>query len=148
MLIHATSAARRRARGWTGALFTGPPGAGKSDLALRLMDRGWRLAADDHSWIWASQGALYASLDPNHGERISGLIEVRGLGPVRTPVVLPLMRAALVVRCRTAPVERLPETSWEALCGVPLPVLTVDIRAASAPLIVEATLDAMASHHP
>jgi serine kinase of HPr protein (carbohydrate metabolism regulator) len=43
MLIHASAAAL----GSEAVLLRGPSDAGKSDLVLRLMTRGWQLVADD-----------------------------------------------------------------------------------------------------
>ena len=62
-----------------GVLIIGPPGSGKSDLALRLLDAGARLVADDYLWLEASGGELVAAVP----ETIAGLLEVRGLGIVR-----------------------------------------------------------------
>ena len=62
-----------------GVLIIGPSGSGKSDLALRLLDAGARLVADDYLWLEASGGTLVASVP----ETIAGLLEVRGLGIVR-----------------------------------------------------------------
>ena len=62
-----------------GVLIIGPSGSGKSDLALRLLDAGARLIADDYLWLEAAGGDLVASVPEN----IAGLLEVRGLGIVR-----------------------------------------------------------------
>ena len=45
--------------GWRGALIEGPSGAGKSDLALRALDAGFRLVADDRVVVWTSGGRLF-----------------------------------------------------------------------------------------
>ena len=63
-----------------GVLLRGPPGSGKSDLALRLISDGALLVADDRAELTAEQGRITVSPPPE----IAGLIEVRGLG------VLPL----------------------------------------------------------
>ena len=56
--LHGTVAAHwSPGRGWRAALISGPPGAGKSDLALRLLGRGWRLVSDDYAHVTASGGA-------------------------------------------------------------------------------------------
>ena len=62
-----------------GVLIIGPSGAGKSDLAVRLLDAGAWLVADDYLWLEASDGELVAAVP----ETIAGLLEVRGLGIVR-----------------------------------------------------------------
>jgi hypothetical protein len=65
-----------------GVLLLGPSGAGKSDLALRLIDEGARLVADDRTILFVSRHALHAKAPPS----IKGLLEIRGLGIVELPV--------------------------------------------------------------
>jgi HPr kinase/phosphorylase len=62
-----------------GVLLLGQSGAGKSDLALRLIERGAVLVSDDRTELSVQDGALIASA-PN---LLTGLLEVRGLGIVR-----------------------------------------------------------------
>jgi serine kinase of HPr protein (carbohydrate metabolism regulator) len=47
-----------------GILIRGRSGAGKSDLALRLIDRGARLVSDDYTILAASGGRLRAAAPP------------------------------------------------------------------------------------
>jgi len=65
----------------TGILLLGASGAGKSDLALRLISCGATLVADDICELFVSRGALWARAPA----RIAGLIEIRGLGIVKLP---------------------------------------------------------------
>jgi len=71
-------------------LILGQPGAGKSDLALRLMERGAALLADDQTMLFVENRRLYA--EPP--ESLAGLVEIRGVGIVAfdhasaAPVVL------------------------------------------------------------
>ena len=71
----------------TGVIFRGPPGSGKSVLALDLIDwweaRGLpaKLVSDDRIEISAERGGLVMRPAPN----IAGLIELRGRGIVRRP---------------------------------------------------------------
>ncbi|MFT4251737.1 MAG: HPr kinase/phosphorylase [Caulobacter sp.] len=119
MIRHAGLVARRVGGFWRGALIEGVSGAGKSDLALRTLEAGFRLVADDRVATFVSDGELYGRApDP-----LAGLIEVRGLGVVPEPA-LRLARIALVVRCVETPdqVERLPEPRFEVLLGVSVPV--------------------------
>ncbi|WP_339933598.1 serine kinase [uncultured Brevundimonas sp.] len=125
---HATTVARWiPATGWIGVLISGPSGSGKSDLALRLIGRGWRLVADDYSHVFASAGALYATAPV----QIAGRIEVRGLGIVSAPH-LGLARLVLAVDCVDQPPERLPGPDRIPVAGLDLPRLKVIARHASA----------------
>lgn len=138
MLIHATAVARHGVSGWSAVLLTGPTGSGKSDIALRLMDRGWRLIADDQSFVWRSGPALYVGLHPQFGSHISGRIEVRGLGVATTThTPPPLARLRLVCACGHRDVDRLPDEHAATYFGLALPRLDVDVRLASAPLVIE-----------
>jgi hypothetical protein len=75
--IHASCVAL----GAQGVLLLGKPGAGKSDLALRLIDEGARLVADDRTILFARRGSLYGKSP----DSIRGLMEIRGLGIVALP---------------------------------------------------------------
>jgi HPr kinase/phosphorylase len=75
--IHASCVAL----GTAGVLLLGKPGAGKSDLALRLIDEGARLVADDRTILFTCRGGLYG----RSPDSIRGLLEIRGLGIVKLP---------------------------------------------------------------
>lgn len=127
--IHATAVAfEGRA-----VLLLGASGAGKSDLALRLIDRGWRLVADDRVVLAAADGALMASAPAP----LAGLIEVRGVGIVAEPTgAAPV---ALAIDLAAVP-ERLPEAATREWLGVAIPLLALDPRPQSAVLKVERAL--------
>ena len=59
-------------------LITGPSGSGKSDLALRLLDRGFTLVSDDQTIVRRDGDRLIASAPPT----IAGKLEIRGIGIV------------------------------------------------------------------
>jgi serine kinase of HPr protein (carbohydrate metabolism regulator) len=110
-------------------LLRGPSGSGKSDLALRLIDAGARLVADDQTRLWREGDAVFLRAP----QPIAGLIEVRGVGIVRmTP--LPRARLALIADL-VAPqhVERLPEPSSETIFGLAIPLVAIAPFEASAP---------------
>jgi RNase adaptor protein for sRNA GlmZ degradation len=112
-----------------GVLLRGPSGAGKSDLALRLIDRGWRLVADDQTLLRPNGGALQATAP----EPIAGRIEVRGLG-ILAMAAAPRAELCLVVDLVAAEhLERLPEVETRVLRGVRLRRLALDPFEASAP---------------
>ncbi|MDP8917149.1 MAG: serine kinase [Pseudomonadota bacterium] len=136
-ILHAGCVARLAAGTWAGVLLTGPSGAGKSDLALRLVERGWRLVADDRARVWASEGALYARAP----ETLAGLLEARQVGVVGLPRRL-LARVALLVACEpaAAPLERVPEADSDSIVGVVLPRVALHPLDASAPRKVELAL--------
>jgi serine kinase of HPr protein (carbohydrate metabolism regulator) len=117
--LHATAVAQwTPGTGWRAALIFGRSGAGKSDLALRLIGRGWRLVADDGVHVFASGAALYAVAP----RTIRGRIEARGLGILDTEVCA-LARLVLAVDLiETAP-ERLPEAETWRIAGQSLPRL-------------------------
>ena len=97
----------------------GPSGSGKSDLALRLIDGGARLVADDRVAIVANGQTLIASAP----DQISGLLEVRGVGIIALDAA-PMAALSLVVELVTPDqVERLPEAAiWQCL-GIDLPMI-------------------------
>jgi len=126
MIVHAGLVARRLGGSWRGVLIEGASGAGKSDLALRALDQGFRLVADDRVLLWVAEGRLFGRAPgPLHG-----LLEVRGLDVV-TQTALPLCEVALVVS-PGAP-ERLPDPARVERLGLWLPALTLAYREASAP---------------
>lgn len=125
MQIHASCAAR----GEAGVLLLGPAGSGKSDLVLRLIDRGFLLVADDRVDIENGVARAPAGL--------AGMLEVRGLGIVRLPH-LASARLALAVALG-GPAERLPSPARHADLGLPL--LPLDPASPSAAARVALALD-------
>jgi UPF0042 nucleotide-binding protein len=140
--IHATALA---APAWGASpsravLLLGPSGSGKSDLALRLIDRGWQLIADDRTALSVADGRLMASAPP----AIAGLIEVRGVGIRPKPAHPGPVGVALVLDLAQPP-ERLPDPHpWQAAghAHAPIPCLGFDPASASAPLRLEHALQA------
>lgn len=119
-------------------LISGPSGSGKSDLALRLLDRGFTLVSDDQTIVRRDGERLIASPPPN----IAGKLEIRGIGIVDMAHVGD-MPVALLVEL-TSDIQRLPDDDRERpILGVPLPLISVDAMAASAPSKVALALDRM-----
>ena len=109
-------------------VISGPSGSGKSDLALRLIDRGFVLVSDDQTIVKKDGDRLIATAPPT----IAGKLEVRGIGIVdmeRTESA-PI---ALAVEL-TGEIQRLPDDSRERLIlGVKLPLISINAAEASAP---------------
>ena len=135
ILVHATTVALAG----RGILLRGPSGSGKSDLALRLIDAGARLVADDQSRVWRDGDALLAASPPT----IAGMIEVRGVGIVRLDP-LPAARLILVVDLVAADrIERLPEPRTETILGVAVARLDLAPFEPSAPAKLRLALAAL-----
>jgi len=116
-------------------LIGGFSGVGKSDLALRLIDRGAMLISDDYCDVRRAEGQLRASAPAT----ILGKIEMRGVGVIEMANVQQVP-VALFVDLDQAPV-RLPDPGeTRSLAGVAVPVLRLAGLEASAPLKVEAAL--------
>ncbi|MCG8434447.1 MAG: HPr kinase/phosphatase C-terminal domain-containing protein [Gammaproteobacteria bacterium] len=120
--VHGTTVAVSGA----GVLLQGPSGSGKSDLALRLIDRGAVLVADDRTVIERRDGELIASAP----EALRGLLEVRGIGLVRTPAQAAVSLSLAVDL--DAPPERLPLPETTSLMGVRLRLLRLSAFDSSA----------------
>ncbi|MDE2110920.1 MAG: hypothetical protein KGJ79_07245 [Alphaproteobacteria bacterium] len=103
--IHATCVRLERAADAFGAppdagvLLLGKSGAGKSDLALRLIAAGATLVADDCCELFVSRRRLFARAPA----RLRGLIEVRGVGIIKLPHAPHAWVALAVEHAPTAP---------------------------------------------
>jgi serine kinase of HPr protein (carbohydrate metabolism regulator) len=117
-----------------GVLLQGASGAGKSDLALRLIDSGALLVADDYTRLRASAGRVYAAPPPE----IAGLLEVRGLGILRLPTAALPVPLAVIIALTAArdDIPRLPETETLTILGVSVRTYRIAPFEASAPLKV------------
>ncbi|HMO73940.1 MAG TPA: serine kinase [Sphingopyxis sp.] len=124
------------AAGNCGILILGASGQGKSDLALRLIDRGARLVADDRCDIWHERGRLWC----RPPESLAGKIEVRGIGIVEQPFVAPVP-LALAVRLSERPERMPPANQAETVAGHALPAILLSGFEASAPIKVMLALD-------
>jgi serine kinase of HPr protein (carbohydrate metabolism regulator) len=119
-------------------LITGPSGSGKSDLTLRLLDRGFALVSDDQTLVRRIDDQLIASAPAT----IAGKLEIRGIGIVEMEHAGD-MPVALLVEL-TSEIQRMPDDSRERpILGVPLPLISIDAMAASAPSKVALALDRM-----
>ena len=129
--LHASTVAK----GSRAVLITGPSGSGKSDLALRLLDRGFTLVSDDQTLVRRDGARLLASAPPS----IAGKLEVRGIGIVEMDHADGVPIALLVEL--TSDIQRLPDDSRERpVLGVSLPIVSIDAMTASAASKVELAL--------
>ena len=104
-------------------LIEGPPGCGKSSLALALIDRGAGLIGDDAVTLRPAGNRLIASPPPN----IAGLIEVRGVGLTSLPLAPPAPVALILILGGSVP-ERLPDPPLpvRVIAGVAVPMLAFE----------------------
>jgi len=114
--------------GGTGVLIRGPSGSGKSDLALRLIDGGARLVADDQVEVRLRDGAAIAAPP----QTLAGYLEVRGIGIIAVDCVAEARLGLIVDLADDGAIERMPEPRTEAMEGVTLPVIRLDPFAVSA----------------
>ncbi|HET7281753.1 MAG TPA: HPr kinase/phosphatase C-terminal domain-containing protein [Sphingomicrobium sp.] len=124
--------------GGRAVLITGPSGSGKSDLTLRLVDRGFSLVSDDQTIVKKDGGRLVASAPPT----IAGKLEIRGIGIIDMEQI-DNVPVALIVEL-TGDIQRMPDDSRERpILGIKLPLITIDAMTASAPSKVVLALDRM-----
>ena len=133
-ILHATTVAF----GGRAVIISGRSGSGKSDLALRLFDRGFMLVSDDQTYLRIADARLMASAPP----AIRGKMEVRGVGIVEVEC-LDEVPVCLIVELASE-IERLPaQDRSRMILGVNIPLVSVDAMTASAPAKVALALDHM-----
>lgn len=137
--IHATCVAINGA----GIMITGKSGSGKSDLALRLIDRGCLLVSDDH--VLADK-VLLDSGDEGimlHAvEEIAGQLEIRSLG-IHDFDYITAVPLKMMVELTDRP-ERYPmDQQMRTILGLAIPVIKLNPFEASAPIKVEIALKAL-----
>jgi serine kinase of HPr protein (carbohydrate metabolism regulator) len=116
-------------------LIEGRSGSGKSDLALRLIDRGASLVSDDYVICTRRDGHLIATAPPN----LAGRMEVRGIGIIEVPAAA-AAEIGLIVRLVEDP-ERMPEPNTVRLiAGVRIPEMALPSLQPSAPIKIELAL--------
>ena len=138
--------------GGHGVLILGVPGAGKCDLALRLIDqpglgllaRPMRsaLVADDQVVITRQKDRLVASAP----QLLKGKLEIRGLGIVG---VKPIARVDLALVARLGPrtsIARMPDTAAFEILGISLPVVDIDATADSAAARLRSAVNWLVRH--
>jgi len=116
-LTHGTAVVLGRA----GVLLRGPSGAGKSDLALRLIDQGAALVADDQTVLTRQGDEVLLSAPPE----IAGMIEARGVGLLRLPRQPGAALRLVVDLVPPESIERLPAARSCDILGVAVPLIAL-----------------------
>ena len=117
-------------------IIVGPSGSGKSDLTLRLLDRGFVLVSDDRTIVRKAGEKVIATAP----DTIRGKLEIRGVGIVDIPSINDVP-VALVVEL-TSDITRLPDNARERIIlGAGIPLISVDAMTASAASKVALALD-------
>ena len=101
-----------------GILIEGPPGSGKSSLALALIDRGATLVGDDGVLLEVAGGHLIAAAHPN----IAGKIEVRNVGLIDLPMSQPVP-VVLVIRLDGEAPRHIDSPEAITIAGITLPLV-------------------------
>lgn len=129
-MVHATCVAKDG----RGVIIAGRSGSGKSDLALRLIDRGFMLVGDDQVMISKAADGLIATAPAT----TKGKLEVRGIGIADMPYAE--SAAVSLWIDLSSEIKRLPESEKHRILGVEIPAISLDAFTASAPLKVELAL--------
>jgi len=124
LLVHATAVAIEGGA----ILHRGPPGAGKSDLALRLIEDGARLIADDQTLLRRAGNHVLVRAPA----AVAGLIEVRGVGILRVDYLDEAPLALVVDLVPSTEVERIPDDRFEVVLGLPIRMIALAPFEASA----------------
>jgi serine kinase of HPr protein (carbohydrate metabolism regulator) len=127
-----------------GILIRGGPGAGKSMLALALIERGARLIADDRVSLSACHGRVVASVPAV----IAGLVELRGRGVIAVPHERSGVIRLIADIVSDEELERMPEPDQltAAILEIALPRQPVPARTEQAVRLIEAALEAVLLH--
>lgn len=141
---------RRMANGtavaWNGraVLILGPSGSGKSDLALRLIDQGAELIADDLVELTRAGARVMAAFPGDAPPELKGRIEARGLGLVAVPATDRPVELALVIEATPSQdLERLPKAASSQWLDIDVPTLRLALLEASTPTKVRLALGAI-----
>ena len=125
-----------------GILLRGPSGSGKSDLALRLIDGGALLVADDRVDIIRVQDTLWGKSP----ESLAGKLEIRGVGIVAMPFYPKAQIQLIVDLVADRAVERLPLDLSVSVLNIAIPCLKLDSFTSSASAKVRAMVAALRGH--
>ena len=119
-----------------GVLIRGPSGSGKSDLALRLIDDGAGLIADDQVVIKAVDQKLFLSPP----DSLLGLIEVRGVGVIKIAYVRDIRLCLIIELDPSNEIQRIPIIEEELIKKIPVPVINLCAFESSVPAKIKIIL--------
>lgn len=118
-------------------LLIGDSGSGKSDIALRLIDGGAQLVADDYIEITSKENMLTVAPP----KKLEGLIEARGVGILTLPFIRDIELKLVIKLVARDEVERLPEPQFFDCLGYKLPLLCLHAFDASTPAKIRFTIN-------
>ncbi|NYT39845.1 aldolase [Sphingomonas sp. R-74633] len=122
-----------------GVLIEARDDAQRTDLLLRLLDRGAVLVSDARTACTRSGSNLQATAPAGTG----GQVEIRGIGAVKKESLAEVSVALIAVVLDAAP--RLPEDRrFRNIAGIAVPVLALGPSEPAAPIKVEYALKAFA----
>ena len=134
--VHGTAIAL----GGDGVLLRGASGSGKSDLALRLVDSGAVLIADDQTELRDIGGAVRLSCPAG----IAGRMEVRGVGIIDAPHRASAPLRLVVDLVPPERIERMPPSEWCRFFNYDVRLIALTPFEASAPAKLRAALGVLA----
>jgi HPr kinase/phosphorylase len=120
-----------------GVLLRGPPASGKSDLALRLVDGGALLVADDQTELYLEADRIIARAPAV----IAGRLEVRGVGIVSARSLDKAPLELVIDLVSPDRIERMPDPRFWSCFGRPVPLLRLAPFESSAPTKVRIVMD-------
>ena len=122
-----------------GVLIRGPSGSGKSDLALRLIEAGARLVADDYVELSARDGEVWATAP----DTIKNKMEVRGVGVISRPAVDQARLEVVLDLSESTAIDRLPDAKFSVLEGIAIRTYSIYPFEASAIAKIKVILDCL-----
>ena len=124
-----------------GILLRGFSGSGKSDVALRLINEGAILVADDQVLCRREGSHLYASARCS----IRCLLEVRGIGPIRTSYVTRAEIILVVDLVAMNSIQRFPVPRTCEIVGVEIPLIELTAFESSTTAKLKVALEVITS---